>query len=306
MTFLNHLVEKRPLLPIMVEEPSIKPTGRLSDVWRVSRRYSIVASEISLLVLNYLFLLAKSDSKAPEKLAPITLTLLGLISVLFLHYPIDVIYKRGQDVSFGIKKKNPAMATMAFLSGAQQVNNIALTLSSFTAAVYGDAGDSEKQGAIYHDITKWGIASLGANFALTVAKLIITYTISKKLNSDEQSSSLTDEAKLSAWVRYCMDKDTLWDLINQLEHGKNEGEVFKVVIDNIQTQVKVTLGGKLLLIIGGDVLQALEKYYTPNSIQSALINCGVSTAYAIKIVLEKTIEYRQRARLNLNQINNLA
>ena len=109
--------------------------------------------------------------------------------------------------------------------------------------------------------------------------------------------------KFIANLRFCMDKDTLWHLIDKLEKIPDEDEeklyaALKILKQNIETQYKVTLGGRLALVVIGDVLQVVEKIYTPDSLVSATINLTVSVGYAGKIVVEKGLEYCQRKQMD--------
>lgn len=271
----------------------------LKSSWRVSRRYSVVASEVCLLALNTLFLICKADEKIPKKVGETTLTLLSTIGIISLHYSLDVVWKTIQDTHYAVKVSNWPIAFLGTAKVLQQVSNAAMTTASFIAAVQGVRGDVKAQMRDYHDMTVWGEVTIASGVLLTLASLIVSYRTLKKIKENSQDL----EESFLANVRYCMDKDTLWHLIDKLKTvGGDDCEKLKdaheIVKMNISTQLKVTLGGRLVLIFFGDVLQVVEKIYTPNSLVSAGINCVVSLAYTTKIVIEKGFEYSQRGSLD--------
>jgi hypothetical protein len=269
------------------------------NLFRFSRRYSIVATEVSLLALNVVFLIAKADKDAPKEMTEVTLAMLSTIGVLSLHYSIDVVWKSVQDTCFGYKVKNVPITMLAGVKTLQVANNVALTAGNFYAAIQGLAGDEHGQMRTYKNMILWGEISLGAGLAITLASLFTTWWTKRQIDAGETEHS----EKSIANIRFCMDKDTLWHLVEILEKLDPEDReavvsAMKIVQNNVDTQLKVTLGGHLVLIIAGDILQAIEKAYTPNSLVSAIINCGVSTVYAAKISIEKGIEYYQRGKLD--------
>lgn len=298
-----HLLHGGDQAPLVSERETSESEGRvwswIKGAFQWSRRYSIVATEVSLLALNIIFLIAKADKDAPEELGEVTLALLSTIGVVSLHYYIDVAWKSLQDTAFAFKHKSVPITLLAGTKTAQVANNVALTFGSFIAAMQGVAGDIDGQTLSYDRMILWGEISLGVGLSVTLLSLFTTWMAKKKIERGE----IDRDPKAIAFVRFSMDKDTLWHLIEKLkamepEEQEELTEVVEVVKNNINTQIKVTMGGHLALIIVGDVLQAVEKAYTPNSLVSAIINCGVSVAYAAKISIEKGIEYLQRKKLD--------
>lgn len=290
-------------VPLVSQTDTKEHEGRLwhwmKNAFQWSRRYSIVATEVSLLALNVVFLVAKADEDAPEKLGEVTLALLSTIGVLSLHYYIDVVWKSLQDTSFAYRQQSVPITLLAAAKTAQVANNVALTFGNFVAAMQGVTGDVEGQTLSYQRMILWGEVSLGIGLGITLLSLLATWKTKKKIESGE----LERDPQAIAFVRFSMDKDTLWHLIDKLkrmdpQEQEELTQVVEVVKKNIDTQIKVTMGGNLVLILAGDVLQAIEKAYTPNSLVSAAINCGVSVAYAAKISIEKGIEYFQRKKLD--------
>jgi len=302
-----HLLHKSDRSPLVAEEEAPPPVERDGRAWRwikncfqVSRRYSVVATEVTLLALNVIFLVAKADKDAPEELGEITLALLSTVGILSLHYYVDIVWKSSQDTAFAFRQRNVPVTLLAGAKTAQVANNIALTTGNFVAAMQGVAGHPAAQTLSYQRMILWGEVSLGVGLGITLLSLLATWMTKKKIASGE----IDRDPKAVAYVRFAMDKDTLWHLIDKLKkmdpHDQEElGPLINIVKENIDTQIKVTMGGQLALIIAGDVLQAIEKAYTPNSLVSAIINCGVSVAYAAKISIEKGIEYYQRKKIDI-------
>src|SRR5690606_20838897 len=108
---IHLLCESRPLLQKQEWEatPNSCWSGRcwerLRGAWQVSRRYSIVATEVSLLALNVVFFACKADDEIPAPVGETTLALLGTVGILSLHYSLDLIWKRIQDARFASNVK---------------------------------------------------------------------------------------------------------------------------------------------------------------------------------------------------------
>lgn len=300
-----HLLHGGERTPLITEESgqTVKQDGRiwkwLKSAFRVSRRYSVVASEVALLALNTILLVAKADKDAPVMLGEVTLALLSTVGVLSLHYYIDVVWKSSQDMVFAARHKNIPIMLLAGAKTVQVANNVALTAGNFVAAMQGVTGHVAAQSLTYRRMIVWGEVSLATGLGVTLLSLLTTWIAKRKVAQGE----IERDPRAVAFVRYAMDKDTLWHLIDKLKrmdpnNVEELGPLIKIIQNNIDTQIKVTTGGQIVLILAGDVLQAIEKAYTPNSLVSAIINCGVSLAYAAKFSIEKCIEHSQRKKID--------
>ncbi len=287
--------ERIPLLPSKKQDG--RCWSRIKDAFQVSRRYSVVAAQIAVLALDTLFLIAKADKNAPEQMGEIALALLSTIGILSLHYSIDMAWKSLQDTRFALKVENRTIAALSAAKTAQTASDALLMLGNFYAAMQGVSGHPAEQTAAYSRMILWGEISLGAGLGITLLSLFITYRTGKQLKEE-----LTDPAA-AASIRFCMDKDTLWHLIEKLKNLKKEDQetlqaALDVVKENIDTQLKVTMSGQIVLVIAGDILQAIEKAYTPNSLVSAVISFSVASAYTVRMCIEKGLEYCQREKLD--------
>lgn len=294
-----------PLLLSPTEDMSLENEGRCwnwvknsaKNAFQFSRRYSIVATQVGILALDTVFLISKAEEDSPEKMGEIALILLSSMGILSLHYTADWIWKSVQDAKFALKMANKEIACLSTFKVVQNTSDGALVLGNFYAAMQGVTGHPDEQTAAYQNMILWGEISLASGLGLVLLSLYATYRTNKQLNEE------VDDPKTAANIRFCMDKDTLWHLIQKLQNLKEEEQqelenILEIVKKNIDTQLKVTMGGQLVLVVAGYVLQAIEKAYTPNSLVSAAIGFSVATAYAIRMCAEKAIEYVQRGKLD--------
>lgn len=305
--------------PLITDNHNLTPTT--ANYWktaiRFTRRYSIVVSEVTLLALNILFLIGKEDERLPKEFSATLLTALSTFGVLSLPYSMDTIWKALQDTRFSFLAKSPLVCIAAGCKTLQSAVNVALTIGNFAAAIEGQMGLTHTQLKLYEEMIPWGEGSLATGLAITIIWLLMSQYAHRSLGrhleaeeADAIAATLMETAHephpSAASIRFCMDKDTLWEMVNQLkENPSKAAEILTIAKDNLQTQVRVTFGGRLLLVIGGDILMAIEKAYTPNSLVSAAINCGVSVVYAIKICIEKGLEIAQRRKMTSVEIPNL-
>lgn len=299
--------------------------------FRFSRRYSILTAQLTILTLDILFLIGKADEKIPKEFDELILTLLSASGLLASHYTVDLIWKAMQDVKYSYRANNLLTGSLASLTALQNTTNLGLVIAGFTAAIEGVTGKDTTQTALYQEMIPIGEASLIVGLILLFINIYLNHVTLKKCEVtlsneeireifDSLRSSLKGESvetiqealspsereslqNFSAALRYCMDKDTFWHLLDEIkrmtpyEQEKLE-KLLRTIQSNIQTQQKITYGGQLLLVITGYILQGIEKVYTPNSLTSAIINCTVIAGYTVKYGVEKMMEIWQRKNIS--------
>ncbi len=299
--------------------------------FQFSRRYSILTAQLTILTLDILFLIGKANEGIPKEFDELILTLLSASGLLASHYTIDLIWKAMQDVKYSYRANNLLTGSLASLTVIQNTTNLGLVIAGCAAAIEGAIGKENAQAALYEGMIPIGEASLVVGLILLFINIYLNHATLKRcdviLSNEEireifdslrhflkgESAETIQEAlspsereslqKFSAALRYCMDKDTLWHLLDEMKRMESHEQeklekLLRTIQSNIQTQQKVTYGGQLLLVITGYILQGIEKVYTPNSLTSAIINCTVIAGYTVKYGVEKMMEIWQRKNIS--------
>ncbi len=102
-----------------------------------------------------------------------------------------------------------------------------------------------------------------------------------------------NSGKLASEIRHCMDKDTLADLIDHFDEELSR-DFGAQVKKNIETQQNTALRGGAAIALLGYLLMAIEKYYTPNSVQAAVINEAMALLYTTNETIRLGLEVCQR------------
>jgi hypothetical protein len=280
------------------QSPVVYFPEKICKLFQISRRYSIVVTQISLFVLNIFFLIAKLNSGIPDLFSRVTLTLLSTIGILSLHYTIDLLYKSVQDFWFALECKSKKVACFSVARIANQANTIALVGLNFIASVFGLLGNKRMQSGMYHHMIVWGEVSLLAGLFLVIGNIFVVKRTLINLPQEQPW-----DPSLAPWIHLCMDKDTLWTLKEALKDSSYNSlsQSKQIILSNLNTQLKITHGSRLALILIGDLLQAIEKIATPNSLTAAVINTTASFAWSFQIGYEKWQEIAQRRRLQACQ-----
>ncbi|MCB1118710.1 MAG: hypothetical protein KDK65_01980 [Chlamydiia bacterium] len=254
------------------------------SAYQFSRRYSDVVMQVSILALDILFLASKLDVLSPE-IGHISLFCLSFVGVLSLHYSLDEFYKLIEDTYVSFKMDNAFFTLLSAAKTVRAASGTGLLVANCIASTVG-LWNPTKEMEIFKNITGWGEATLLAGFLLLFVNLAVTKWTKNNLHNLSPSQK--------AAIRCCMQKDVLWDM---LDVQPLENNALTIIKDHLTTQLRVNYGGSLALVIGGDALQAVEKWKTPDSRTSAFINCGVAFIYTLRMAIEKLFEIHQRDRI---------
>jgi len=269
-----------------------------------TRRFSRLAGQGLILALDTIFLAGKITQKVPEVVTKATLVALSGVGFVSLPYTLDLVRKTIHDALFGYRADNRLVMLLATAKVIELVSNLGLLALGAVASVEGLKGNNQTQTNIYDVMIPWGEATIGLSISMMLAYMLMNYKALKELTEErtaELISGFQDEnGNLASLVRFSMDKDTLEHFLNKLAEIPEEEhqELVKVLIENIEVQQRINTGGQLVLVVGGYILMGVEKYYTPNSIESAGINVGVAGAYALKVLVETLQEVWQRHRIS--------
>lgn len=294
-----------------------KVTSAVAWLGQKCRRFSLMASQAMVFALDVIFLAGKASDKIPEWVTKGALTALSTVGLVALPYNVDLIRKNIQDAIFSFGADHKILLGLASAHALELTSNCGLVLTGLAAAIEGSLKNEDIQKQIYQVMTPWGIATLAIGLGITISYLAVNHFVLKKFREEFNESAdgvvaaFVDPERqdsepnpyLAAQVRFCMDKDTLAHFLEQLKEMppgniEDKRELMRVVIANIETQQKISLGGQLGLTLLGYILMAVEKYYTPNSLVSASINLSVASLYAIKQAVETLREVYQRHRIS--------
>jgi hypothetical protein len=273
-----------------------------------ARRYSIVATEVGILAGDIIYLLSKLHPDWSPKVGEYTLTALSFVGVVGLHYHLDLLWKTTQDCRFSKRIGNKKIMLLATARSLHLASQASLTIGNFVGAIQGDTHHPSGQAETYKDETVWGIVSIATGIFLTATYLYVTHRTLKRaeaLNAAEKQAVLLSLASgegdpFAADIRFCMDKDTLWDIEEKMPRlvDASVDRTMDLVKRDLNSQRVATHGGRLTLALLGDAAMMVEKKYTPTSLESAWINVIAGTAYAAKICIEKGWQWWVRRQVN--------
>lgn len=275
------------------------------------RRFSRLAAQTTLLTLDGLFFAGKVSDRVPPLVTRTTLVALNGVWLISFPYSGDLFCKVIGDGCQAQRAKTYAITLLAYLKALEIFSGMGLVLLNLSAAVLGLFDQEALQSTLYNGMIPVGEATLLLTMSLTLAYMVLNYLTLKKLNKAKEGENpleiatealdFSENGPLAAQIRACMDKDTFYQLREQVAlcaSISQRGEILEVVRKNIETQQNINLSGQLALLLLGDLLMAVEKYYTPNSLVSATINLSVSSAYTVKILWETLREVTQRGELS--------
>lgn len=309
--FLKYPDEELP--PAYVDFLANKTGPVFSWLGEKTRRFSRLAGQGCLLGLDAVFFAGKMWSGVPAILTKTALTLLSGVGFISMPYTLDFMVKSCKDAIFGYRGGNYTVMLIAAAKVAELVSTVGLIVSSFAASVEGMRNETSIQDSLYKMMTPLGEATLALGIGLTVVYMYMNHRALKILEAGDLTDhrslidSLTGQSDAdasAAVIRLSMDKDTLEHLL-QLSKGLPQGdlnakeELVKILEKNIKTQQVINLGGQCVLFIIGDILLAVEKWYTPNSLVSASINLGMASIYTAKILVENLREVDQRHQISM-------
>lgn len=276
----------------LIREEPYSPLFPLS--FRFVRRYSPVVQQAALVGLNTFFFISKLDKDIPDRLSQSTLALLSGMGLISAPYTLDLAYKCAQDFHFARRNKSPFIALLSFFRVVNQLNTVALIILNLTASLFGAFGDETTENALFERMIPWSEGLLLLGMCLLVTDIVIA----KKAKDAVENPELDLRAR-AALIRSSMDKDTLWQLQSLEDFSIEKGS--EVIVRNLDTQLKITHGGRALLTTVGFLLLAVEKWATPNSAISGGINTATALLWSVQISLEKWREMRQRHDLEACQ-----
>lgn len=309
----------------------------LNGVWTFTKRYSDTVLKIAICVSDVSFLIGQLSGKPTARMTKNSLIALNVLGILSWIYNVDWIKKDCQDAKFGYRMNSPMATILASINVAQSVRDFFLTVIGTIASVESITGHEDVQLKIYKEMRFVGFGAIIMGIMVYAGYFFATYLTSQKcqkkteeeiqqifraLRGIDKENDLfkglylweprlpwnPTMEKLAAEIRLCMDKDTLdkfLELLKQLSPEKKEVSIslFQIMQDNLNTQLKTTLGAKLILMILGSIVLGVERYYTPNSVVSAGINTVLSSAWAFQSIKEKYNESEQRVKAE-KEVNN--
>lgn len=285
-----------------------------SSCWSFTRIYGDAAQNLTQAVLSVMFLSSKlTPQQISQKVGKISLVSSNILSVYSSVFYAYVIRFQWQDISFAWILKQRALSVIPMLNLISIVNDYLILAVSMVASTKGLLGEEEQQQNIYQSIRAWGLVSVVFDTVLPLIDYAVTHVahkrfkegishqeavkISHSLCALEPGDERTDQ--IAVLTRLCLNKDCFWKLQEKLEDVEDEQQALKKLIhiayQNIVTELNYNLKPKICLSALFCFLLAIEKIYTPNSFQSAVINCGASVAAAYFSVREKLRERELRA-----------
>lgn len=287
-----------------------------SYCYHIIPRVGLVCQQAAVLGLDTVFLLGKALPKAiPASVTQGALFGLSCCSVIGFPYQVSLLRKTYHDFRHSISSTEKWVMLATAVKIAYVTSGLLLNSGNLVAATAGLFGEDAFQSTLYQIMIPFGEASIGVGVILMLSYLYFFRQVLK--NSDAVAEALPFLARdnldveeplnaqqLASEIRYCMDKDTLTDMIDHFDVVRAPGFA-EQAIKNIQTQRNVALGGGVLLSMIGYGLMAVEKYYTPNSLQAAVINEAMALFHAINDSVRLGMEVCQRNRIESLNTNHL-
>lgn len=256
-------------------------------------RYSIVVESVKLLAINTLLLTSLAIPSIPTIASRSIIGLLAYTGVESLPYWVDLFLKLKSDCEFAYKND---MKWLAFITGVKALvtlSNIGLTIGGFVAAIAGITGSLDLQKKMYKYMFPWATITLAASFVLLFAYVYLTREALKELKG-------CDELKFTPLLRAALDKDTAREaeeMINAMT-AEERVKLKKTLEENLETQLKFAQGADLVLQIIGYGIMAVQKFYTPTSLVTAITNEIYSAGWTFKLFIATTLEVLQRKKMN--------
>ncbi len=304
-----------------------------AQAWQFSRRYSLTVQKLAQVGLNCIFLAGRAASQ--ERLSQVSLAISNSLSVYSLSYFTDYLRKEWQDAQFSCKLALPKMAALSLFNFAQMANDILMTITASVAAGLGLAGHEELQNDIYGGMRSWGYASLACMMGALAINIVVTNRLHNKfqrrdflwkeqkdiccllkgklpepplfeglavkqgifagLQVHTKTLTTVEIQQIAAEIRFCMDKDNLFPLLEKMQECKKYADLFSIVKENIATQMNTNLKPKVALSLIGFIILLIEYRYTVNATITRLLNLLISGCTAYYAVKENWQEYQQRA-----------
>lgn len=299
-----------PLMPAQTTKPSI---GICCWIGQKTRRFSRLTSQVCILALDLVFAVGKLVSSTPATVTQSALTLLSYIGVVSLPYNLHLLVKTSCDIKKAYQWNHRWVLIVSLSKNITLISNIALTLIGCAASTVGLLGNYHLQTRIYNATIIWGMTSVALGTVNTLVSMLMNRHLLGYLSTatHEQKSPILEALtgalpsnfapKEAAEVRFCMDKDTLEKVILESSstdlNSSQKAHILSIIQDNIHVQQRLNMGPQLALTLAGDGLLMIEKWYTPNSIESAFINLSVASVYTAFTLMETSREVIQRNRL---------
>lgn len=282
--------------------------------WSFTRVYGDAAQNVSLAILSVVFLSSKLTPQISQTVGKVSLVSSNILSVYSGVYYGDVMRFQWQDICFAWNLRQRSLSLISMVNLLTLVNDYLMLAVSMVAATKGLLGKEEEQQHIYRAIRVWGLVGIAVDSILPVIDYAVAYFASK---SFEKGISHEDAVKISqslcgkvsidtktdqiaVLIRLCINKNSFWDLLQKLKDVEDAAQPLRKLIhiayQNIMTELKYNLIPKICLSALFCFLLGIEKIYTPNSLQAAVINCGASVTAAYFCIREKLRERELRAR----------
>lgn len=286
------------------------------------RKFSPLVMQGGIIALDGLFLLGKVTTALPARVTQGALVALSSVGVLSVPYNADFLWKLCRDTLCGLRSKNYLVALMASAKALETFGNMTLVGGGLVASGEGLCGRQEQEGDLYEAMVPVGEGLLALTVLLEVCYFVATrhalgslregrYHSAEQLLRAMDDGGAADDAQRAALLRACMDKDTLRQLLrdrqdivdNATQPAAQAEALLAIVADNLDTELKYKQGGSLLLLGAGYGAMALEKYFTPNSVEAAAINLGMALANGGVLLRETLKEVRQRQAISQLALN---
>jgi hypothetical protein len=280
----------------------------LSFCQRACIRAGNVIEDGAILALDTLFLAGKLlPSEVPEKVTQAALFGLSASSIIGFPFQCHVIKKTVEDLKHSFKTGERTVLAATTVKTAYVAASLLLGAGNFVAAIFGLFDQTTIQSDIYKAMIPAGWVTIGLGATTTLSYLYFFHKVLKQSPQLQEAalrflerSSLEEGLEndrevmlLASDIRYCMDKDTLRDLLDN--YDPEMGQIFREqVIKNIQTQRNIAAGGRIFLSMIGYGLMAAEKWFTPNSVEAAVINEVMALAYLADTTTHLCCEVPQR------------
>lgn len=288
----------------------------MEETWTFLRRYSDAMRYTANFAFDVLFLASKVSPQVSERVGQASLIGLNALSLLSLTNSVDLTLKYCRDWRCSQKTKQHRIGALALGNVAQNLADFSMMGIGIAAAVQGYLGNETRQTELYQNSKYVSMATVLTAFAiscLTFWQVKQTNKMLQELTHEETQLRLAQHMttpgenvpQVSA-IRFCMEKDTLKKLLEKLPKISPENltswqKVFAVMRKNVLTQRMVTYNSRVTLDTIGLILLLAQKYYTPNSIQTPILNLislGMSAGWCFQTLREKKQEMDQRDEID--------
>lgn len=274
----------------------------ISNIQTTFVRGGLVCQQVATLALDTIYLAGKLTTKIPVYITKSALLGLSFTGLLSIQFQGSLIQKTFSDTKHGYKTGQKLIMVTSAIKTSYVTIGVLLTNANLAAAIAGLCGKDTLQMEIYKTMIPMGEATIGMQALLELVGLYLFRKILKQKKLDEEAFEKAlayldphkaGWNKLASEIRFCMDKDTLNDLINNFSEQRTPIQA-TYTAENIELRQRFALKGGILLSLIGYTLMGVEKYYTPNSIESAVINESVALLYALNVAIQLWREVPQR------------